>query len=161
MSWHQFCEVYIRLPRFACISSSFSVRQWFVWKQSNWTFAHSRPATLHKAVANIVKRSPHLVSLTVGGTSAVKKWTTKLGDRIKHLSLDRNALPPISCKGLKCVALEGIRYQSRNLLSHSPYKSCVLYLTTTDAHESLQYWRELGLHAHGFKSWLRSTLKNS
>jgi hypothetical protein len=59
--------------------------------------------------------------LTVRGTRARNVWTTKLGGRIKHLSLYiEGTLPPISCKGLKCLALEGSRDQSRELFEPSP-----------------------------------------
>jgi hypothetical protein len=89
---------------------------------------YSRPTTLHNTVANIVKHSPDLVCLTVRGTSARKEWTTKLGDRIKHLSLYiKGTHPPISCKGLKCLVLEGSHAQRRE-----PFEPCpcdLSYLT--------------------------------
>jgi hypothetical protein len=81
----------------------------------------SRATTLHNALANIVEHSPQLVCVSVAGTRARKQWTTKLGDRIKHLTLYiRGSLPPISSRGLKYLVIEGSRDQSGELLRILP-----------------------------------------
>jgi hypothetical protein len=88
----------------------------------------SRAIMLHNTLANIVHHSPDLVCLSVGGANARKMWTTKLGDRVKHLSLYiERTLPPISCRGLKYLVLKGSRDQSRE-----PFEPCpcdLSYLT--------------------------------
>jgi hypothetical protein len=72
---------------------------------------------LHNILANIVENSPGLAFLVVVKPPARKEWTTKLGDRIEHLRLCiEGTIPPISCKGLKCLVLEASRDQSRELL---------------------------------------------
>jgi hypothetical protein len=80
------------------------------------------------AVAKVVEHSPDLVCLSVLGTSARKVWITKLGDRIQHLRLRiRGTLPPISCRGLKYLVLDGSYDQSRE-----PFEPCpcdLSYLT--------------------------------
>jgi hypothetical protein len=66
-----------------------------------------RRDALHNTMANIVQHCPDLISLAVKGTMAKKELTMKLGDGIQCLSLSvDHALPPISCKGLKCLSLD-------------------------------------------------------
>ena len=80
------------------------------------THSGDASSTLHNTVANIVEHSPDLISLAVIGTGARKEWTTKLGDRIKSLTMDVDGnLPPISARGLKCLMLLTYRQHGHEL----------------------------------------------
>jgi hypothetical protein len=89
---------------------------------------HSRRATLHSTLANIVEHSPHLHDLGVRGTGATEEWTTKLGNRITHLSINVDGnLPPIRAKRLKWLKLTVCCYRGHKPFEH---RRCDLsYLT--------------------------------
>jgi hypothetical protein len=83
-------------------------------------------------MANMVEHYPDLVCLRVKGIRARKEWTTKLGDR-QYVTLHIKAttiLPPISCKGLKYLALAASRDQSSELFEPSPCDlSCLTHVS--------------------------------